>query len=117
MTYLSRATIDKSQAARCGLHDSYNWHRKLWEVFPRNSESNRGFLFRVDDYRTFFCTLLLSDIAPVFPKWGMWECKEVKPSFLDAKTYRFQMKVNPTMRRNSDRRRLGIYREDLLVSW
>ncbi|MCK5806428.1 MAG: type I-E CRISPR-associated protein Cas6/Cse3/CasE, partial [Lentisphaeria bacterium] len=41
----------------------------------------------------------------------------VADSFLTHDAYRFQLRANPTMRRNADRRRLGIYGEDRLREW
>ncbi len=117
MKYLTRIRIGKTQAARAKLSDSYAWHTALWTAFPSRDGHMRGFLFRVDDRRTCFEALLLSEDEPVAPQWGTWEPKQIAPSFLDHNAYRFQLRANPTMRRSSDRRRLGIYAEPRLREW
>lgn len=117
MTFLSRAFVHKQVAARNRLRDSYAWHRSLWDVFPGRKDEKRDFLFRLDDQRSQFQMLLLSSERPVIPDWGRWETKTVPPAFLNHDRYRFQIKANPTMRRSSDRRRIGIYSEPGLHEW
>jgi len=117
MKFLTRIEIGKTQAARAKLSDSYAWHAALWSAFPGHDGEKRDFLFRVDDRRAHFQGLLLSWQEPVMPAWGSWEPKQIAPTFLDHGMYRFQLKANPTMRRNSDRRRLGIYAEPRLRDW
>lgn len=117
--YLSRITINKSDCARLKIKDSYAWHQKLWEAFPEHDGEKRKFLFRVDDAGRQMCVLMLSPIQPVEPEWlhDSWETKEVAKSFLSHNVYAFKLRVNPTMRRNADRRRLAIYHEDKLHEW
>lgn len=117
MKYLTRITLGKSQAAYLQLKDAYAWHQKLWEAFPGQDGKERDFLFRIDDVKRDFVVLMLSPVKPTIPNWGYWESKKIADSFLEYNTYRFQLKANPTMRRNQDRRRLGIYQEDLLQQW
>ena len=117
MRFLTRIQIGKTQAARAKLSDSYAWHTALWAAFPGRDAEVRDFLFRVNDNLTHFQALLLSLEEPVPPPWGFWETTEIARTFLDHKTYRFQLKANPTMRRNNDRRRLGIYTEPRLREW
>lgn len=117
MSYLTRIRIGKTQAARAALGDSYAWHRALWTAFQGRDGERRDFLFRVDDQRDRFEALLLSPALPEAPLWGLWETKEIPETFLEHATYRFQLRANPTMRRNSDRRRLGIFQEPALRDW
>lgn len=117
MRFLTRITAGKSEAARLGIHDSYQWHRRMWEAFPGMPDAERRFLFRVDDMRESFMVMLLSEHGPEPAGWGRWETKRIRPGFLGHDRYRFQLRANPTMRRNEDRRRLGLYREDLLRGW
>lgn len=115
--YLSRAFVHKQEAARQRLRDSYAWHIALWELFPGRKNRKREFLFRLDDLRTQFRLFVLSPERPVLPVWGTWETKTVAQDFLDHERYRFQIKANPTMRRKTDRRRIGIYAEPDLREW
>ena len=117
MNYLSQIILHKQEAARHRLRDSYAWHRALWETFSGRNGDHRHFLFRIDDRHPHFRVLLLSIHRPVLPGWGQWECREVSPTFLGNERYRFQIKANPTMRRVSDRRRIGIYAEPRLREW
>ena len=117
MSYLSQLSVGKSDAAGHRLHDAYAWHQKLWELFPGQDGAPRGFLFRIDNARTAFRVLLLSPLEPTMPDWAHMATKQVAETFLDHSRYRFQLKANPTMRRKSDRRRLGIYGEDRLHEW
>lgn len=117
MKYLTRITLGKSQAATLNLSDSYAWHQKLWQAFPGRDGETRKFLFRVDDAGRDFRVYLLSAAAPATPAWGHWQCKSIASSFLEHHQYRFQLRANPTMRRGSDGRRLGIYSEDRLRQW
>ncbi len=115
--YLTRITLGKSRAARLKLGDAYAWHQKLWEAFPGRDGERRDFLFRIDDAGRDFRVFLLSESKPLPPDWGCWELKEIATSFLEHGTYRFQLRANPTMRRNQDRRRIGVYQENKLGEW
>lgn len=117
MIHLSQAFVHKQTAARHRLRDSYAWHRAIWTLFPDRPDGNRDFLFRLDDRRTEIRLLLLSRRSPVLPDWGRWNHREVSNGFLDHAAYRFQLKANPVMRRNADRRRVGIYDEPRLRDW
>ncbi len=117
MKHLTRIMLGKSQAAALQLADAYAWHRKLWQAFPGRDGQARDFLFRIDDAGRDFRVYLLSDTPPTPPLWGHWQGKPVAPSFLGHRQYRFQLRANPTMRRASDGRRLGVYGEDPLRQW
>lgn len=118
MSYLSQIWLHKQDApARTGLCDSYAWHQALWKAFPGRDGRSRDFLFRIDDCHPEFRVLLLSPEEPMPQAWGRWQAKPVADTFLEHSTYRFQLKANPTMRRSSDKRRLGIYAEDRLREW
>ena len=54
MSYLAQVRLDKGQAARLHLHDSYAWHQQLWRAFPGMDGQARDFLFRLDDRGTRF---------------------------------------------------------------
>lgn len=115
MTWLSLVTVDKRERV---IFDSYGWHKQLWRAFPGQDSKRHGlFLFRVDDHRQQWRLHVLSAIEPKRPEWGVWQMKEVAVSFLEHDRYRFQLKANPTMRRKEDGRRLGLFKEDLLLEW
>lgn len=117
MSYLTRLRIGLSQAAECELRDGYAWHAALWHAFPGRDGQSQPFLFRIDRRGDLVECLMLSDPEPKPQHWGAWEVKTVVPDFLEHSRYRFQIRANPTMRRSSDGRRLGIYGEDRLRAW
>jgi CRISPR system Cascade subunit CasE len=117
MDYLSQVLLSKRDAATRRLRDAYDWHRAIWQAFPNRDGEERHFLFRVDDKREYFRAFVLSLEEPCAPSWGEWESKPVSASFLQHDRYRFQLKANPTMRRKTDRRRLGLFKADLLCAW
>jgi len=114
---LTQILVDKAEAASLRLSDGYAWHQALWRAFPGRDGQARDFLFRVDDRESRFRVYLLSAVPPTPPRWGQWSTKCVAPGFLSHDRYVFQVKANPTMRRSSDRRRLGICRDDRLREW
>jgi CRISPR system Cascade subunit CasE len=114
MKYLSLVTVDKRAFAR---RDGYAWHKAIWEAFPGRPEDKRDFLFRVDDQRDEFRIHVLSPDQPTPPAWGKWRTREIAGTFLEHDRYRFQLKANPTLRRNADRRRIGLLREENLRDW
>ncbi|MCK5148235.1 type I-E CRISPR-associated protein Cas6/Cse3/CasE [bacterium] len=120
--FLTQIRIDKTEAARVKLWDRYGWHRALWHAFPEKEDKEDRFLFRVDDFRTYFQTLLLSEINIVDQPWGgkgNWQTKEFSDDFLNHSTYRFQLKANPTMKKTfpEGKKRIGLYKEELLRDW
>ncbi len=117
MKYLSQIHVAKRDAANKRLRDSYAWHQAIWEAFPGRDDKDRDFLFRLDVRGDHFRLYVLSPMAPTVPGWGEWRSKKIEPSFLESEGYRFQLKANPTMRRASDKRRLGIWEEDRLREW
>ncbi len=117
MTFLSQLYVNKTDSARKRISDSYGWHQFIWKSFPNSDGQSRFFLYRIDDAGTQFRLLLLSKTSPAPGDFGDWQSKTISTSFLTNQFYRFQLKANPTMRRVSDRRRLGIYSEDKLRQW
>lgn len=117
MGYLSQASLPVPAALRAGLGDGYAWHRAMWEGFPDRRDAQRNFLFRVDRHEAGFRALLLSDTPPAATELLAWRTKEVSEEFLGHAAYRFQLKANPTMRRNADRRRLAIFDDVRLRDW
>jgi CRISPR system Cascade subunit CasE len=126
MSYVSQIRVDKAEAARLRLRDSYAWHGKLWQAFPGRDGAPRTFLFRVDDRHDYFRVLLLSPGAPLHQAWGTWEIKAIGESFLAHERYRFQLRANPTVKRvvrgdegnvKKNGRRTGIYDADGLRAW
>lgn len=117
MIYLTQIFIGKSHAARMRLSDAYAWHKRLWDAFPGRNSEKRDFLYRIDNRDDTFRILVLSKVVPTLQNWGSWECKQIRNEYLSCRFYSFQLKANPTMRRASDRRRLGLFSENMLRDW
>ena len=139
MSWLVRMQLDTAVARRERIHDSYGWHKKLWECFPGNPDKSRsdiGFLSRVDTLEANFRIWLLSKKKPVQPIWcptGDFAVKEVSPTFLSHRYYAFDLKANPvktvvqrgpngeTLYRANGKRKSGkrvpLVKQDKLREW
>lgn len=117
MKYLTKVLVDKGQVLNKGLVDSYKWHKAIWEAFPGRKDKNRHFLYRVDKKDKEFRIFILSSTEVAVPDWGEWKTKKMSENFLEHDKYRFQIKANPTKRRNSDGRRLGLFTDEALSEW
>jgi CRISPR system Cascade subunit CasE len=115
--YLTQIHVGRTEAAQRKIYDLYTWHKMIWQAFPKKDGQIRKFLFRVDAKTDVFRVLMLSADRPCIADWGTWRTKLISLGFLEYPVYRFQLKANPTMRRNSDRRRLPIYQENRLRLW
>jgi CRISPR system Cascade subunit CasE len=129
MKFLSQAFVEEVDLRRLRMSDCYQWHKKLWELFADSSASAGEavqFLFRVDSMGRRNRVLVLSDTRPSASDWARWSTTEVKSGFLEADSYRFQLKANPTVKRKKtdqsggltkNGRRTGIYGHQELVEW
>ena len=115
--WLSRVRVGRREALQAGLKDAYGWHQGLWGGFPGQDGCERQFLFRVDSRAKAFHVYVLSSEKPTPPGWGIWQSKEIAPSFLEYSLYRFQLKANPTLRQADTRKRVGLCDERKLRSW
>lgn len=115
--FLTQMIIDKTDAARQRLTDAYAWHNSLWQCFPGKDGAKRKFLFRCEEHSRDFAVLIVSSDKPEVPIGIRGRTKSIPDLFLSHSMYRFQIKANPTMRRKSDKRRIGIYASDKLHQW
>jgi len=98
MSWLAQLEIDDETARKQAIMDSYDWHQKLWECFPREPDTKRDFLTRVDQMYGAFRLWILARRKPVRPDWCPDEgfaLKEIAPSFLSHRFYAFDLKANP----------------------
>ncbi len=116
-TVLSQLTMPYAEALTSGLVDTYKWHQWIWKSFPDTPDAKREFLFRVDTQPGNVRILLLSAHEPKSPDGRVWQSKAIRDEFLMHKAYRFQIKGNPTFRRNADRRRIPLNREEDVINW
>ncbi len=99
MNWLARFEISAETARAKQIFDNYDWHKKIWECFPGQSDAKRNFLTRVSPLEGVFRIWLLADIKPVCPTWCQPEhfaLKEISPQFLSHRFYAFDLMANPT---------------------
>lgn len=96
--FLSQITLDKANALKLRIFDSYRYHQLLWQAFPDTPEAKRDFIFRVDDFDSAYRIFMLSARRPSLPAWGQWQTKEINEKFLSHRNYRFELRANPTTR-------------------
>ncbi|MFA6929355.1 MAG: type I-E CRISPR-associated protein Cas6/Cse3/CasE [Lentisphaeria bacterium] len=116
-SFLSKMMMPYELALKNNLRDSYHWHQWIWKSFPDKPDAKRDFLFRLDIRNGIVQILLLSEQEPQPTNEWVWKTKSVSDGFLQHNVYRFQVKANPTFRRNADRRRIPLYQEDVLLAW
>lgn len=63
--YLTRFSLSHEVAiARLVICDSYDWHQRIWELFPGRDDQPRDYLYRVDRDTENFCVLVQSRVLP-----------------------------------------------------
>ena len=104
MSWLARAFVSSNVALDAGLSgaDAYAWHRAAWQAFPGLDGEPRPFLSRLDVTDDGFTLYLLSrGHVPSRPPWcpdEAWAVKPIGPAFIRVRTYRFDLRANPTRR-------------------
>ena len=129
MTYLTQIIVDYELAIRhLKIHDSYDWHQRVWQAFKGCDGQTRDFLIRVDEVHLAYRLLVLSQRPPNKPDWCPAECfhtKEITNDFLSARMYRFNLLANPTRKvRRYDNgialkngRRIPLTKHEDLLAW
>jgi CRISPR system Cascade subunit CasE len=98
MSWFARFDVDIKTVHIAGITDSYTWHKKLWECYPRDPAAKRDFLTRIDQLEGAFRVWMLSKKEPARPEWCPPDCftlKKVASSFLTHKHYAFDLRTNP----------------------
>ena len=102
MTWLARIYLDYETVARLRIRDSYDWHKKAWEIFPGRPKGHpRPFLFRVIEKNEGCDFLLMCHEEPTKPDWvesDGWKVSPVGEGFPFHRNYRFDLLANPTQR-------------------
>ena len=116
--YLSELSFD-----RLSGFNPYEIHRLLWKYFPRMPDSERPFLFRVEDNdkRSQGKILMQSKYAPdlsfASKNIQLLRSKEFAPAFKIGQVIRFFLCANPTKRLSKERCRVPFIKEEDLTSW
>ena len=100
MAYLTQFEIPYRVAATLRIHDSYDWHQRVWQCFPGRDGEKRDFLTRIDQIGNGFRLLIVSPMEPVRPQWctpDSWRgTKPIPDNYFNHHRYRFQLCANPT---------------------
>jgi len=130
--WLTRAIVSPHTLFARGIKDTYAWHQLVWRAFPGRDGESRDFLTRLDDKPEGTQLLVVSPTEPVRPDWlgGMdiWETKHIPPTYFQARSYRFQLRANPTHKPVKDkdgnyiadakkRKRRAVTGEAELLAW
>lgn len=125
--YLSCLELDpRCRQVRAELRNAYEMHRTLSKAFgdERLQWDAARCLFRVEEEPQ-VRVLVQSRFAP---DWG---CLSVSPDYLCApptiksiefcfaagQTFAFRLRANPTVKRNGDKNRVGLYGEQEQLEW
>lgn len=84
---------------RLRVRDSYDWHQKLWEIFPNRDAEARDFLSRIDRSGDNYRIWILSQSVPTRPEWcpaAGFATKIVSDMYFGYARYRFSLLANPT---------------------
>jgi CRISPR system Cascade subunit CasE len=103
--FLTKVEIDHETAFMAGLHDSYAWHKRIWEMFPGRGDQSRDFLTRLDGIEGGFRLLVISATKPARPNWcpePSWHSKPLPDVFLEHTKFRFSLIANPTRKVKSE---------------
>jgi CRISPR system Cascade subunit CasE len=129
MTYLARIEIPAESAYAHGIMDSYGWHQRIWDCFPREPDRKRDFLTRIDTLEGAFRLWVLSPSQLSCPDWCPPEnfaIREIAPSFLSHRYYAFDLRANPSKclvqrdergERKKNGKRVPLIQPDELRAW
>lgn len=131
--FLSRLLLDpRSRQVGAELAQPYEMHRTLLKAFPSEEDGSPGrVLFRVEEDLEGGAVKVLVQ-SEKRPDWSYlksldsylatWNqenpaTKEVYPFVRVGQRLCFRLRANPTKRRNTDKRRLGIFQEKDQIEW
>lgn len=86
------------------LGDAYALHQEVWRLFAGDPDRQRPFLYRLDLHRGRPVLFTLSDEEPVDPE-RLWriEAKAFRPALAAGDRLAFQLRANPTVKRDDKR--------------
>ncbi|GAB1484611.1 type I-E CRISPR-associated protein Cas6/Cse3/CasE [Treponema sp.] len=111
-------SLSRADCKTLKITDPYSIHRVVYSLFPRKDGVTREFLY-ADKGGTFSerTVLLLSEIEPKLPEFGVLQSKEIKESFLQHSLYGFEVIVNPVKRDNKTGQIVPIRGKEELCQW
>jgi CRISPR system Cascade subunit CasE len=137
MIHVTRVIVSFELARSLRIRDSYDWHQRVWEMFPCRDGERRNFLTRLDEKPEGFELLVLSPSLPTRPPWcavAYWQVKDIAPQYFRRSRYAFRLRANPTRKvvdprkprvvrpdgkidRNRNARRVALTEPDALRAW
>lgn len=93
---LSRSDIQQIAVGNQNVFDAYTLHKVVYDLFPKETEETRSFLY-VDKGGDFQGkqVLLLSKNEPKIPEIGELETRAISDDFLQQEYYGFEVVMNP----------------------
>jgi CRISPR system Cascade subunit CasE len=128
MMFASVLNLDRKAVNHLKIKDPYAVHRVVYSLFDDVRSSNEkkaarqsGIVY-ADQGGTFYGRqiLMVSDRMPasqVEGRYGSVETKKIDSAFLDHKTYRFKVIMNPCIRDNKTRRLIPMKTRDAVMKW
>lgn len=101
------------------VHDSYEQHQAIWELFPNVPDRKRDHLFRVEDRNQHDCKVLLQSATPPTSskQADVLATKEFLPKVLEGEYYKFKLVAYPTKRLSEGKKVIEIKEADDQVQW
>lgn len=121
MAYLSQYTISLKEARALRMVDTYSLHRVVYDMFPLDcdhAQTLRSILFvdKGGDARG-RRILILSDREPQEPMYGELRTAPMPDYYLDAKSYRFEIVVNPARRDSRSGKIVPVKGREAIEEW
>ena len=117
---LSLLTLDKEAIKRLRVFDAYGVHRVVYDLFPLvegNAGMQRDFLFYEIERKIDKKVLILSQRRPQVPLIGSIELRTLPDEYFDFDTYRFQVLLNPVLKRTGSSVLEAIRGTENLFQW
>lgn len=120
--------LSRKDVQALNIKDPYSLHLSVYKLFEdvRSTEEKQssvasGFLYadQGGDYKS-RKILLLSNRMPsekIDGEYGEVLSKEIQPSFLSHKQYRFKVVINPTQRDNASRKLIPVKGREAVGQW
>lgn len=123
MIFVSQYLLSLMDCKSMRITDTYSLHRVVYDLFEnirqdKDYHKSSGILF-VDKgtLRGMRRLLIVSNREPLNPKFGILEKRELKPSFLDFSSYRFECVLNPVRRDAKTKRREAVRGREAVANW
>lgn len=116
MTYLSRYALTPNESLRLRITDPYSLHRVVLGLFPE-IKTGRTLFADKGVKRGIRSLLILSEIQPILAGPGELSTRIIPESFLNHSEYRFQIIVNPVVRKHATKKIEPVRNRNDIAAW